>query len=74
MVGSGFYLSPSAVAPFGNLAIFVWALMGLGAICLGLTFARLARLVPATGSPYAYTRLAYGEFPAFLSLGYWISI
>ena len=28
MVGSGFYLSPSAVAPCGFLAILVWAPMG----------------------------------------------
>src|SRR4029450_10287841 len=75
MVGSGFYLSPAAVAPYGNLAILIWAVMGAGAICLGLTFARLARLVPATGGPYAYTRLAYGDFPGFLiAWGYWISI
>ena len=52
MVGSGFYLSPSAVAPYGSLAILVWALMGGGAICLGLTFAKLARLRPETGGPY----------------------
>jgi hypothetical protein len=58
MVGSGFYLSPTAVAPYGNLAILAWLVMGAGAICLGLTFARLA---PATGGPYAYTRMAYGE-------------
>ena len=25
MVGSGFYLSPSAVAPYGQLAIVMWA-------------------------------------------------
>ena len=75
MVGSGFYLSPAAVAPYGNLAILVWIVMGAGAICLGLTFARLARLAPATGGPYAYTRLAYGDFPGFLiAWGYWISI
>ena len=75
MVGSGFYLSPAAVAPFGNLAILIWIIMGAGAICLGLTFAKLARLVPATGGPYAYTRLAYGDFPGFLiAWGYWISI
>ena len=49
--------------------------MGLGATCLGLTFARLARMAPATGGPYAYTRLAYGDFPGFLiAWGYWISI
>ncbi len=75
MVGSGFYLSPAAVAPYGNLAIFIWIIMGGGAICLGLTFAKLARLAPSVGGPYAYTRLAYGDFPGFLiAWGYWISI
>jgi amino acid transporter len=75
MVGSGFYLSPAAVAPYGSLAIVVWALMGVGAICLGLTFAKLARLRPETGGPYAYTRIAYGDFPGFLiAWVYWISI
>jgi amino acid transporter len=75
MVGSGFYLSPAAVAPYGNLAIVIWIVMGIGAICLGLTFAKLARLAPATGGPYAYTRLGYGDFPGFLiAWGYWISI
>ena len=75
MVGSGFYLSPAAVAPYGNLAIIAWVVMGLGAVCLGLTFAKLARLAPATGGPYAYTRMAYGDFAGFLiAWGYWISI
>ena len=75
MVGSGFYLSPAAVAPYGNLAIVAWIVMGVGAICLGLTFAKLARLAPATGGPYAYTRMAYGDFAGFwIAWGYWISI
>src|SRR3954453_13340957 len=75
MVGSGFYLSPSAVAPYGNLAIVAWLVMGAGAICVGLTFAKLARTAPATGGPYAYTRMAYGDFAGFLiAWGYWISI
>jgi len=75
MVGSGFYLSPAAMAPYGNLAILAWIVMGGGAICLGLTFAKLARLAPETGGPYAYTRIAYGDFPGFLiAWGYWISI
>src|SRR6476646_9581691 len=75
MVGSGFYLSPVAVAPYGNLAILAWIVMGAGAICLGLTFAKLASLAPGTGGPYAYTRMAYGDFAGFLiAWGYWISI
>ena len=75
MVGSGFYLSPSALAPYGLLAIVFWIVMGAGALCLGLTFARLARRMPATGGPYAYTRAAYGDFAGFIvAWGYWISI
>jgi APA family basic amino acid/polyamine antiporter len=75
MVGAGFYLSPSALAPYGPLAILAWVVMGIGAGCLGLAFARLANMAPATGGPYAYTRLAYGDFAGFLvGWGYWISI
>jgi arginine:agmatine antiporter len=75
MVGSGFYLSPSALAPYGLLAVVAWIVMGVGAICLGLTFARLARIAPATGGPYAYSRMAYGDFAGFLiAWGYWVSI
>lgn len=75
MVGSGFYLSPPALAPYGNLAILAWVVMGAGAICLGLVFAKLSRLAPATGGPYAYTRLGYGDFTGFLiGWGYWVSI
>jgi basic amino acid/polyamine antiporter, APA family len=40
-----------------------------------LVFARLARQLPATGGPYAYTRAAFGELPGFLvAWGYWLSI
>jgi len=75
MVGSGFYLSPPAVAPYGLLGIIFWIVMGIGAMCLGLTFARLANRMPATGGPYAYTRAAYGDFAGFIvGWGYWISI
>ena len=66
---------PSALAPYGVLAILSWIVMGAGAICLGLTFARLSRLAPATGGPYAYSRMGFGDFAGFLvAWGYWISI
>ena len=75
MVGSGFYVSPASLAPYGLLAIVSWIVMGAGAVCLGLVFARLANAHPATGGPYAYTRAAYGDFAGFLvAWGYWISI
>lgn len=75
MVGSGFYLSPASLASYGLLAIAGWLVMGFGAVCLGLVFARLAHASPATGGPYAYTRAAYGDFAGFIvAWGYWISI
>lgn len=75
MVGSGFYLSPASLAPYGLLAVVGWLVMGFGAVCLGLVFARLAHSCPATGGPYAYTRAAYGDFAGFIvAWGYWISI
>src|SRR5204863_923045 len=75
MVGSGFYVSPASLAPYGLLAIVSWIVMGVGAVCLGLVFARLAHSYPATGGPYAYTRAGFGDFAGFLvAWGYWISI
>jgi APA family basic amino acid/polyamine antiporter len=38
-------------------------------------FARLAAQVPKAGGPYAYTRLAFGDFAGFLiAWGYWIGL
>jgi amino acid transporter len=75
MVGSGFFIAPSALAPYGTTAIIGWGVMAFGAVCLGLVFARLARIAPATGGPYAYTRMGFGRFAGFLiAWGYWISI
>ncbi|MGH6906059.1 MAG: amino acid permease, partial [Geminicoccaceae bacterium] len=75
MVGSGFFIAPSALAPYGTTALIGWAVMAVGAMCLGMVFARLARIAPATGGPYAYTRMGFGRFAGFLiAWGYWISI
>lgn len=75
MVGSGFFLAPAALAPYGMVGLIGWGVMAIGAICLGLVFARLARIVPATGGPYAYTRIGFGNFAGFvIAWGYWISI
>ncbi len=75
MVGSGVFLLPSTLAAFGGLSLAGWGVSALGATCLALVFARLARIQPAAGGPYAYTRTAFGDLPAFLvAWGYWISV
>ncbi|NNM04328.1 MAG: amino acid permease, partial [Gemmatimonadetes bacterium] len=46
-----------------------------GAITVAFMLARLGRMMPAAGGPYAYTRRGLGNLPAFLvAWGYWISI
>lgn len=75
MVGSGAYLVPSALGAYGPVGLLGWVLTALGAVCLALVFARLGRIMPAEGGPYAYTRAALGDLPAFLvAWGYWVSV
>src|SRR5690606_38983202 len=44
MVGSGVFLRPSALAPYGGLSLVGWLVWSTGAVLLALTFSRLARL------------------------------
>ena len=75
MIGSGVFLLPAALAPYGGLSFAGWLVSAGGATLLALVFARLARAAPAAGGPYAYTRQAFGDLAGFLvAWGYWISI
>tara|TARA_R110002072_G_scaffold237600_1_gene394951 strand:+ start:4364 stop:5758 length:1395 start_codon:yes stop_codon:yes gene_type:complete len=75
MVGSGIFLLPATLAPYGSLALLGWSLTALGSICLALVFGRLARKIPKVGGPYAYTYAGFGDFAAFwIAWGYWIAI
>src|SRR5687768_5284138 len=65
MIGSGVFLLPSSLAAYRGVSLIGWLLSAGGAVMLALVFARLARQVPATGGPYAYTRLAFGDVPGF---------
>jgi APA family basic amino acid/polyamine antiporter len=75
MIGSGVFLLPSSLAPYGGgISLLGWLVSAAGSLLLALVFARLARVAPAAGGPYAYTRMAFGDFAGFLvAWGYWIS-
>lgn len=74
MIGSGVFLLPASLAPYGGVSLAGWLITTTGALLLALVFARLARLHPDAGGPYAYTRRAFGDFAGFLvAWGYWIS-
>src|SRR4051794_41553444 len=75
MIGSGVFALPASRAPFGGIALGGWLVTSAGSIALALVFGRLARLVPETGGPYAYTRAGFGDFAGFLvAWGYWITL
>jgi APA family basic amino acid/polyamine antiporter len=75
MIGSGVFLLPASLGPYGAVSMVGWAFSSAGAMLLAVTFAWLARDLPRAGGPYAYTRAAFGDFAAFLvAWGYWISI
>ena len=74
MIGSGVFLLPASLAPYGGISLVGWVVSAGGALLLALVFARLAAANPAAGGPYAYTRAAFGDLPGFLvAWGYWIS-
>ncbi|MEO6065775.1 MAG: amino acid permease, partial [Lysobacterales bacterium] len=69
------FLLPAALAPYGAASLYGWAITLAGALLLAATFARLSRLWPRSGGPYAYTRAAFGDAPGFVVMwSYWISI
>jgi APA family basic amino acid/polyamine antiporter len=75
MIGSGVFLLPASLASFRGLSLAGWVITAAGSIALALVFARLARQLPASGGPYAYTREAFGDVPGFLvGWGYYLSV
>lgn len=75
IVGSGVYLLPASLAPYGLNSIFGWIITCGGAITLAIVFARLAKIFPRAGGPYVYARVAFGDGTGFLmAWGYWMGV
>lgn len=74
MIGSGLFLLPSALAPYGAAAMLGWGVSLAGALLLALMFARLGLERPMRGGPYAYARAAFGDAVGFgTAWSYWVS-
>jgi APA family basic amino acid/polyamine antiporter len=75
VVGTGIFLLPATLAPYGLNAVVGWLITIAGSLCLAHVFARLARGVPGAQGPYDYIRTAFGTGPAFFVMwSYWISL
>jgi APA family basic amino acid/polyamine antiporter len=75
MIGSGVFLLPASLAPYGLNSIFGWIFTASGGVLLAIVFAQLARVYPQAGGPYLYPRVAFGEGCGFvMAWGYWMSV
>ena len=66
MIGSGIYLLPTTLAPFGLNLVLAFLVTIAGTMCLAIAFAKLAARIP--GGPFIYVRTAFGDTPAFLTM------
>lgn len=74
MIGSGIFLLPANLAPYGINATWGWLITIGGALCLALVFSELAKAMPDAGGPYDYVARSLGAPPAFFVMwSYWIS-
>ncbi|MBN8211404.1 MAG: amino acid permease [Xanthomonadales bacterium] len=75
MIGSGVFLLPASLAPYGAISLIGWGITLGGALLLAMTFSRLAARGAQAGGPYAYAREAFGDTIGFIiAWSYWISI
>ncbi|QOD38669.1 APC family permease [Candidatus Wolbachia massiliensis] len=72
-IGSGIFMLPISLAPYGIYSSISWAISGVGAVSLALVFAMLCAKFPETGGPHVYVKHAFGPTAAFfVGWTYWI--
>lgn len=77
-IGSGIFMIPAVLAPFGGLGLVSLMMATAGALAVAMMFGSLARRITTTGGVYAYTRAGLGDFAGFLIawsgwIGLWVS-
>ncbi len=75
MIGSGVFLLPAALAPYGAASLLGWSFTLGGALLLALVYAWLAKTVRNHGGGYGYARKAFGDGAGFVTAwSYWVSV
>lgn len=73
MIGSGVFMLPAVLAPYGLLSFGGWLLTAAGSIAIALVLARLAGRTIRTGGMQVYAQDAFGNLTGFLvAWSYWI--
>jgi len=74
IIGVGVFNLPTSLASYGPISLISMALTTVGALALAVLFAALSRRLPASGGPYAYARVAFGNRLGFANAwSYWIT-
>jgi basic amino acid/polyamine antiporter, APA family len=74
MIGSGIFLLPAVLAPYGLMGFSGWLITAGGSVLLALVLGRLSHRTTRTGGPIAYAHDAFGDLTGFLvAWGYWAS-
>jgi APA family basic amino acid/polyamine antiporter len=66
MIGSGVFLLPATLAPYGWNGVLAWVLTVSGALVLAYLLARMTRALPHAGGPSGFVDAAFGPIAAFL--------
>lgn len=75
IIGSGVFVLPAALAPYGAASLLGWGISLGGALMLALVYARLAQIIPNHGGAYAYARRAFGDHVGFVvAWSYWVCV
>jgi len=75
MIGSGIFMMPAALAPFGWTGSVAWIVSIAGALAIAYTIGRMAQAMPEASGAVAITGAALGEFPGVLvGWSYWVSV
>jgi len=75
MIGSGIFMMPAALAPFGWTGTAAWIVSIAGSLAIAFTMARLAQAMPQASGAVAITGAALGEFPGVLvGWSYWVGV
>ncbi len=74
LIGSGVYLLPVVLAPFGSSSLIGWVLVGLGALALGTVFGGLGRFHPGADGLNDYVEKGLGRFIGYIAIvAYWLA-
>ncbi|MGQ0802040.1 MAG: APC family permease [Pseudomarimonas sp.] len=75
MIGSGIFLLPVALAPYGWTGVLAWIISIAGALCIGYAVARLTQSMPQESGVVATTGVLLGPMAAALvGWSYWVSV